>query len=71
MPALINQLAPLGEDFILFGVLDRAYVKRTRYRRKTVFAVYAADGYLIGRFADQATAVAAAQIRGMEALSVH
>lgn len=60
-----------GLDFANFGILEHAYVKRVSRRGRKPFAVHAADGSFLGRFADRETAFAALRLQDMQGLSQH
>ena len=65
------QPLPTADDFAQFGILQHAYVKRSRRRGSTTVSVHAADGSFLGRFPNRDTAFAALRLNDMEPMSVH
>ncbi len=65
----VRELSP--QDFLLLGVNDLAYVKKTRQEGKEVYLVFSADGTQIATMSDHDIAFAAVRQNGMEPLSVH
>ena len=59
------------EDFALFGRTAMAYVKRVETNGAQAYAVHAADGTYIWRFADRDQAFAALRQHDLEPLSLH
>ncbi len=66
-----DAIDPPAQDFATYGILHCAYVKRVARKGRKPFAVHAADGTYLGRFADYATAAAALRLQDMEPLRVH
>jgi hypothetical protein len=58
-------------DFALYGRSEMAYVKREESDGVSCYAVHAADGTFIWRFADRAMALAALRQHDLEPLSLH
>jgi hypothetical protein len=59
------------EAFASLGRQSLAYVKRVVVRSEELFAVHAADGSLLSRFADRALAEAALRQHDLMPMSVH
>jgi hypothetical protein len=64
-----RELSP--QDFLLLGINDLAYVKKTRQDEREVYEIHSADGGTITALASQDIAFAAVRQNGMEPLSVH
>lgn len=59
------------QDFALYGRTEMAYIKRVETSGEPSYAVHAADGTFIWRFADRAMASAALRQHDLEPLSLH
>jgi hypothetical protein len=59
------------QDFALLGRTEMAYVKRVAGDDGGDYAVHAADGTYISRFADRELACAALRLHDLEPLSLH
>ena len=71
MPALMK-LRPLSrQDFAQLGRSQMAYVKRVPGNGGQDYAVHAADGTYIWRFADRDLACAALRLHDLEPFSLH
>ncbi|PWC40824.1 hypothetical protein [Azospirillum sp. TSO22-1] len=62
---------PAADEFAQLGILEHAYVKRSKRRGSTSVSVHAADGSFLGRFPSRDVAFAALRLNDMEPLSVH
>ncbi|GAB4227222.1 MAG: hypothetical protein Tsb0032_33720 [Kiloniellaceae bacterium] len=60
-----------SQDFLLLGINDVAYVKKSRQDDKDVFVIHSADGAEITALPDREVAFAAVRQNGLEPLSVH
>jgi hypothetical protein len=58
-------------DFALFGRTEMAYVKQAKSDGAPGYAVHAADGTYLWRFADREQAFAALRQHDLEPLSLH
>ncbi len=59
------------QDFLLLGINDLAYVKKTLQDEREVYEIHSADGGTITALASHDIAFAAVRQNGMEPLSVH
>ena len=71
MLALSKMRSLSRQDFALFGRTEMAYVKRVETNGAQAYAVHAADGTYIWRFADRDQALAALRQHDLEPLSLH
>ena len=71
MLALSKMRSLSRQDFALFGRTEMAYVKRVETNGAQAYAVHAADGTYIWRFADRELACAALRLHDLEPLSLH
>lgn len=60
-----------SQDFLLLGINDVAYVKKSHRDDKDVFVIHSADGTEITALDDHDVAFAAVRQNGLEPLSVH
>jgi hypothetical protein len=68
----LTKLRPLSlQDFARLGRTEMAYVKRVVGNSGQDYAVHAADGTYIWRFADRELACAALRLNDLEPLSLH
>jgi hypothetical protein len=68
----LTKLKPLSlQDFARLGRTEMAYVKRVAANGGQGYAVHAADGTYIWRFADRALACATLRLHDLEPLSLH
>ncbi|HKW54491.1 MAG TPA: DUF1150 family protein [Stellaceae bacterium] len=68
----LTKVRPLSlQDFARLGRTEMAYVKRVATDGVPFYAVHAADGTYIWRFADRDLACAALRSHDLEPLSLH
>jgi len=68
----MTKLKPLSrQDFAQLGRTEMAYVKRVAGNDGQGYAVHAADGTYILRFADRELACAALRLHDLEPVSLH
>jgi hypothetical protein len=68
----LTKVRPLSlQDFALLGRTQMAYVKRVASNGGQFYAVHAADGTYISRFADRDLACTALRQHDLEPLSLH
>jgi len=60
-----------SQDFLMLGINDVAYVKKTWQDEQEVYEIHSADGGTITAMASHDIAFAAVRQNGMEPLSVH
>ncbi len=68
----MSRLKPLSpRDFAAYGRAEMAYVKKVEMNGVTAYAVHAADGTYLQRFADRELAFAALRQHDIEPLNTH